>query len=109
MLEVCKKYGAVAVALPADDKGWANSHEVRKELLLKICERAEALSLCREDMLLCLPAPADAGEEAQTLMTLEWAQGEGFGTAVRLLGERAEMSASFLEKAVPMGLCASIV
>ncbi|MGI6169039.1 MAG: homocysteine S-methyltransferase family protein [Christensenellales bacterium] len=113
LLEICKKYGAMFIALPIDDNGLAHTCSQRKALMEKIVEHARCVGLEQEDMVvdalaLTISAEPQAGVEA--IDTIEWAAGQGIQTIIGLsnisfgLPGRPYINAAFLLLAVQKGL-----
>lgn len=119
VLPLVKRFGAAVIGLTQDDEGIPASAEQRVAVARKIIERAAALGIPREDILIdCLTLAVGADSEAgtTTLAAVNRVSSE-LGVPVVLgasnvsfgLPDRRLINAVFLAMAIQAGLAAAIV
>lgn len=119
ILPLIKKYNAAVIGLTMDDKGIPTEPEARLAIARKIVERAEALGIARDDVVidcLALTMGADSKAGLVTLETIKLVRQE-LGNNITLgasnisfgLPERENINAGFLALAVAAGLNCPIV
>jgi 5-methyltetrahydrofolate--homocysteine methyltransferase len=118
VLPVAAKYGAMIIALPLGDGDLPADVAGRRRHLRRIERRAAACGYRQEDLLvdgLVMAISADPGAARETLATVRWAAGKGYGTVLGLsnvsfgLPERKWLNAAFLAMAAEAGVTAVIV
>jgi len=118
VLPVAAKYGAMVIALPLGDGDLPADCAGRRRHLRRIERRAAAFGYRQEDLLvdgLVMAISADPGAARETLATVRWAAGKGYGTILGLsnvsfgLPERKWLNAAFLAMAAEAGVTAVIV
>lgn len=119
ILPLVKKYDAAVIGLTMDDKGIPNDPQERLAIARKIVERAEAVGIAREDVIidcLALTMGADSKAGLITLKTIELVRKElgnnitlGASNASFGLPEREVINAGFLAMAVYAGMNCPIV
>ncbi|RKY35884.1 MAG: 5-methyltetrahydrofolate--homocysteine methyltransferase [Candidatus Omnitrophota bacterium] len=114
LLSIAAKYGAMFIALPLDGRNIPKKFLGRKELILKIFEKAKKFGFTKDDfvvdgLIMTVSSLAFAGIE--TLKTIKWCSEEfRVGTICGLsnisfgLPERVWMNAAFLAMAQANGL-----
>lgn len=119
ILPLVKKYNAAVIGLTMDDKGIPNDPHERLAIAKKIVDRAEAIGIAREDVIidcLALTMGADSKAGLVTLKTIELVRKElgnnitlGASNASFGLPEREVINAGFLAMAVYAGMNCPIV
>jgi 5-methyltetrahydrofolate--homocysteine methyltransferase len=119
ILPLVKKYNAAVIGLSVDDKGIPNDPHARLAIAKKIVDRAEAIGIAREDVIidcLALTMGADSKAGLVTLKTIELVRKElgnnitlGASNASFGLPEREVINAGFLAMAVYAGMNCPIV
>lgn len=119
ILPLVKKYNAAVIGLTMDDKGIPNDPHERLAIAKKIVDRAEAIGIAREDVIidcLALTMGADSKAGLVTLRTIELVRKElgnnitlGASNASFGLPEREVINAGFLAMAVYAGMNCPIV
>jgi 5-methyltetrahydrofolate--homocysteine methyltransferase len=119
ILPLVKKYNAAVIGLTMDDKGIPNDPHARLAIAKKIVDRAEAIGIAREDVIidcLALTMGADSKAGLVTLKTIELVRKElgnnitlGASNASFGLPEREVINAGFLAMAVYAGMNCPIV
>ena len=119
VLPLVKKYGAAVIGLTMDDEGIPKQAEKRLEIAKRIVERAEAMGIPREDVIidpLAMAISADHRSALETLKAFQLIRDElGVNQTLGLsnisfgLPERASINAVFLAMAVLSGLTCPIV
>ncbi|MBC7241750.1 MAG: dihydropteroate synthase [Anaerolineae bacterium] len=119
ILPLVKKYNAAVIGLTMDDKGIPNDPHERLAIAKKIVDRAEAIGIAREDVIidcLALTMGADSKAGLITLKTIELVRKElgnnitlGASNASFGLPEREVINAGFLAMAVYAGMNCPIV
>jgi 5-methyltetrahydrofolate--homocysteine methyltransferase len=113
LLEICRKYGAMFIALPIDDNGLAKTFPERRALVEKILSRAGKVGLGKEDMVvdaLALTVSSEKSAGIEAFDTIEWASEQGILTIMGLsnisfgLPGRPYINAAFLLLALQKGL-----
>lgn len=117
MLKLAAKYGAMFILLPLSDKGLPESLEEKKEIIEKITEKALAMGLCLEDIIvdgLVATVGANPAAALETLETIRYCREKGYATICGLsnisfgLPERSYVNAAFLTMAIQSGLTMAI-
>ncbi len=118
LLAVAQKYGAMFVLLPLSDEGLPKDLEEKKENIKKVSEKAFALGMTKEDIVVDgLVATVGAEPEAakNVLDTIRYCRDElGFATICGLsnisfgLPERQYLNTAFLTLAIGNGLTLAI-
>ena len=118
MLPLAKKYGAMFVLLPLSDKGLPESLSEKKEIILEILDRAQALGIPRSHIIIDgLVTTAGANKKAglETLETIAWCHDTlRIPTTVGLsnisfgLPERPYVNGAFASMAISAGLTMAI-
>ncbi|MBE6562663.1 MAG: homocysteine methyltransferase [Ruminococcaceae bacterium] len=119
ILPIVKKYGAAVVGLTLDENGIPEKAEDRFEIARKIAERAEALGIPREKVVIdCLTLTVSAQQAAagETLRALSRVKGElGLRTVLGVsnisfgLPDRECINRTFLAMALEAGLDLAII
>ncbi|MGQ9516460.1 MAG: dihydropteroate synthase [Anaerolineae bacterium] len=119
ILPLVKKYNAAVIGLTMDDKGIPSDPQERLAIAKKIVDRAEAIGIAREDVIidcLALTMGADSKAGLITLKTIELVRKElgnnitlGASNASFGLPEREVINAGFLAMAVYAGMNCPIV
>lgn len=118
LLPIVKKYGAMFILLPLSDAGLPESLAKKKEIIHKILDRALALGMEREDIVvdgLVTTVGANKKAALETLETIRYCREElKLATVVGLsnisfgLPERAYVNSTFLTMAIQAGLTMAI-
>lgn len=117
LLPLAKKYGAMFILLPLSDEGLPKDLAEKINIIEKIKEKAFALGLTREDIIVDgLVATVGANKMAatDTLETIRYCHENGLATICGLsnisfgLPERSFINASFLTMAIQAGLTMAI-
>ena len=117
LLPIVAKYGAMFILLPLSDAGLPKDIEEKKEIIHKIYERATALGMQKEDIVVDgLVATVGANPKAalETLETIRYCKANGFATICGLsnisfaMPERGFVNTAFLTLAVQAGLTMAI-
>lgn len=119
MLPLAKSYGAAVVAMCMDENGIPGSAHERLAIAERILDRAEALGIPREDVIVdcaCMAVCADGSAALVTLETARLVQ-ERLGSNLTLgasnlsygLPERKVVNAAFLPLAIAAGVNCPIV
>jgi len=119
LLPVARKYGAMFIALPIDDKGVAESFEKRKKIINAIISEAKKKGFTDSDMVvdgLVLTVSSNPGAAVETMKTVSWAsRGLGLQTIVGLsnisfgLPRRPRVNADFLSMLQANGLTMALL
>ncbi|MBW1786231.1 MAG: dihydropteroate synthase, partial [Deltaproteobacteria bacterium] len=119
ILPLVKKHGAAVIGLTMDDEGIPKKAEKRLDIARRIVERAEAMGIPREDVIidpLAMAISADHRSALETLKAFQLIRDElGVNQTLGLsnisfgLPERASINAGFLAMAVLSGLTCPIV
>ena len=117
LLPIVAKYGAMFILLPLSDAGLPKDIEEKKEIIHKIYERATALGMQKEDIVVDgLVATVGANPKAalETLETIRYCKANGFATICGLsnisfaMPERGFVNTAFLTLAIQAGLTMAI-
>ena len=117
LLPIVAKYGAMFILLPLSDAGLPKDIEEKKEIIHKIYERATALGMQKEDIVVDgLVATVGANPKAalETLETICYCKANGFATICGLsnisfaMPERGFVNTAFLTLAIQAGLTMAI-
>lgn len=117
LLPIAAKYGAMFILLPLSDKGLPESLEEKKEIIETIYERAVALGMRREDIVvdgLVTTVGANRNAALETLETIRYCRQQGFATTCGLsnisfgMPERGFVNTAFLTLAIREGLTMAI-
>lgn len=117
LLPVVKKYGAMFILLPLTDSGLPKSIEERKQNIEYVLEKARALGMDKQDIVVDgLVATVGAEKEAavQTLKTIEYCTAQKMATICGLsnisfgLPDRTYVNSIFLALAISRGLTMAI-
>jgi 5-methyltetrahydrofolate--homocysteine methyltransferase len=117
LLPVAARYGALLVSLPIADNELPSKAERRIELIEGIWSEAQKYGYRKKDIIvdgLVMTVSSDQSAPAETLKTVKWAAGQGFGTVLGLsnisfgLPERNWINSSFFSMAAGMGLSYAI-
>ena len=117
LLPIVAKYGAMFILLPLSDAGLPKDIEEKKEIIHKIYERATALGMQKEDIVVDgLVATVGANPKAalETLETIRYCKVNGFATICGLsnisfaMPERGFVNTAFLTLAIQAGLTMAI-
>ena len=117
LLPIVKKYGAMFILLPLSDEGLPADLAEKKEIILKIWERAETLGFRKEDIVvdgLVNTVGANKNAAVDTLETIRYCKGAGFATICGLsnisfgMPERSYVNTAFLTMAIQSGLTMAI-
>ncbi len=113
LLPLAAKYGAMFILLPLSDKGLPADIEEKKEIIQAIYQRAKALGMDKEDIIVDgLVTTVGANKEAakQTLETIRYCHKNGFATICGLsnisfgMPQRGFVNTAFLTLAIGEGL-----
>jgi len=117
LLPLAKKYGAMFILLPLSDRGLPKNLEEKIAIIEKIVDRACALGLSKEDIVvdgLVTTVGANPGAALETLETIRYCRERGLATICGLsnisfgLPERSFVNAAFLTMAIQAGLTMAI-
>ena len=117
LLPLAKKYGAMFILLPLSDEGLPKSQEEKTAIIEKITDRALALGMKKEDIVVDgLVATVGANPDAalDTLETIRYCRERGLATICGLsnisfgLPERGFVNTAFLTMAIAAGLTMAI-
>ncbi|MBR1771093.1 MAG: homocysteine S-methyltransferase family protein [Lachnospiraceae bacterium] len=117
LLPIAAKYGAMFILLPLSDKGLPENLEEKKEIIRRVSERAYALGMRQEDIVVDgLVATVGANRRAalETLETIRYCKEQGFATICGLsnisfgMPERSFVNTAFLTLAIREGLTMAI-
>lgn len=117
LLPIAKKYGAMFILLPLSDEGLPKDLEEKIGIIETVQERAYALGLTKEDIVVDgLVATVGANKNAalETLETIRYCKKNGLATICGLsnisfgLPERSFVNAAFLTMAIREGLTMAI-
>ncbi len=117
LLPIAAKYGAMFILLPLSDKGLPENLEEKKQIIRAISERAFALGMRKEDIIVDgLVATVGANRRAalETLETIRFCKEQGFATICGLsnisfgMPERSFVNTAFLTLAIREGLTMAI-
>ena len=117
LLPLAKKYGAMFILLPLSDKGLPESLEEKISIIKKISEKAFALGLKKEDIIvdgLVTTVGANKMAAREVLETIRYCKENGFATICGLsnisfgLPERSFVNSAFLTMAIKEGLTMAI-
>ncbi len=119
ILPLARKYGAAIIGLALDGRGIPDTAADRLEVAKTILERAQAIGLPREDVIidcLTLTVSAEQKRAAETLQALRLVRDElGLATVLGVsnisfgLPSRPVLSAAFFTMAIEAGLKAAII
>ena len=117
LLPLVKKYGAMFILLPLSDRGLPESMAEKISIIEAIYERAKALGLKQEDIVvdgLVTTVRANRQAALETLETIRYCRERGFATVCGLsnisfgMPERSYVNAAFLTMAIREGLTMAI-
>ena len=118
ILPLAKKYGAMFILLPLSDKGLPENIEEKKRIIHEILDKAYALGLTREDIIidgLVNTIGANPKAALDTVETIRYCKNElNIGTIIGLsnisfgLPEREYINSTFLAFAIQAGLTMAI-
>lgn len=117
LLPIAAKYGAMFILLPLSDAGLPKDIEEKKQIIQKIYDRAVALGMQKEDIVVDgLVATIGANKKAgiETLETIRYCKENGFATICGLsnisfgMPERSFVNTAFLTLAIKEGLTMAI-
>lgn len=118
LLSIAKKYGAMFILLPLSDEGLPKSLAEKQENLHKICEKAFALGMTKEDIIvdgLVATVGAESDAALNVLDTIRYCRDTlGLATICGLsnisfgLPERQFLNSAFLALAIEHGLTLAI-
>ena len=117
LLPLAAKYGAMFILLPLSDKGLPENLEEKKEIIHKILDRALALGLTKEDIIvdgLVTTIGANKKAALETLETIRYCKELGLATICGLsnisfgMPERSYINTAFLTLAIASGLTMAI-
>lgn len=117
LLPIAKKYGAMFILLPLSDEGLPKDSNEKIEIIEKIVDRALALGMDKEDIVVDgLVATVGANPRAalETLETIRYCKENGLATICGLsnisfgLPERSFVNTAFLTMAIQAGLTMAI-
>lgn len=117
LLPLVKKYGAMFILLPLSDRGLPESMTEKISIIEAIYERAKALGLEQEDIVvdgLVTTVGANRQAALETLETIRYCRERGFATVCGLsnisfgMPERSYVNAAFLTMAIREGLTMAI-
>lgn len=117
LLSVAKKYGAMFIILPLDDKGIPESCDEKTAIINTIANKAIAMGFTKEDIVvdgLVTTVGANKNAGLQTLDTIKYCYNNGFATTCGLsnisfgLPQRGFVNATFLSMAIANGLTMAI-
>lgn len=119
ILPLAVKYGAAVIGLTLDNSGIPERAEGRIAIARRIMERAEAIGLPKQDLIidcLTLTVSAEQKRAVETLRTLRGVRDElGLATVLGVsnisfgLPNRPVLSSAFFTMALEAGLCAAII
>ena len=118
LLPLVKKYGAMFILLPLSDKGLPENLEEKKQLIHGVLERAEALGISRNQIVvdgLVTTVGANKKAALETLETIRYCKEElklcttiGLSNISFGLPERAYVNGAFVAMAIQSGLTMAI-
>lgn len=117
LLPIAKKYGAMFILLPLSDEGLPGSLQEKITIIEKIEERALALGMRKEDIIvdgLVTTVGANKMAAVETLETIRYCKVNGLATICGLsnisfgLPERSFVNTTFLTMAIQAGLTMAI-
>ncbi|MDE6945326.1 MAG: dihydropteroate synthase, partial [Lachnospiraceae bacterium] len=117
LLPIAKKYGAMFVLLPLSDAGLPDSLQEKIDIIEKIQERAYALGMDKEDIVvdgLVTTVGTNKKAALETLETIRYCKERGLATICGLsnisfgLPERSFVNTTFLTMAIQAGLTMAI-
>ena len=117
LLPIAKKYGAMFVLLPLSDAGLPDSLQEKIDIIEKIQERAYALGMDKEDIVvdgLVTTVGTNRKAALETLETIRYCKERGLATICGLsnisfgLPERSFVNTTFLTMAIQAGLTMAI-
>lgn len=118
LLPIAKKYGAMFILLPLSDEGLPKSLEEKKHIIHTILERALALGMSKEDIIvdgLVATVGAEPSAAIETIETIHYCKEElGLLTSCGLsnisfgLPKRITVNTAFLTMAIQSGLSMAI-
>ncbi len=117
MLPLAKKYGAMFILLPVSDEGLPKDLDEKKQIIQTVLERAYALGLTKEDVVvdgLVGTVGANPRAALETLETIRWCKSQGLATICGLsnisfgLPQRSFVNSAFLTMAIQTGLTMAI-
>lgn len=117
LLPIAAWYGAMFILLPLSDQGLPENLEEKKEIILRILERALELGMRREDIVvdgLVTTVGANSRAALETLETIRFCRELGLATICGLsnisfgMPERSYINAAFLTLAIQAGLTMAI-
>ncbi len=118
LLPLAKKYGAMFVLLPVDDKGVPETAEERIEIIKQVYQEAKKLGFSKEDILvdgLVMTVASNAAGALETLKVIAWCDRFKVNTVMGLsnvsfgLPARESINSAFLAMAVSRGLSSAIM
>ncbi len=118
LLPLAKKYGAMFVLLPVDDKGVPETAEERIEIIKRVLREAKKLGFGKEDILvdgLVMTVASNAEGALETLKVIAWCDKSKINTVMGLsnvsfgLPARESINSAFLAMAVSRGLSTAIM
>lgn len=117
LLPLVKKYGAMFILLPLSDEGLPKDLKEKKAIIQTICERALALGLKKEDIIvdgLVTTVGANKLAGVETLETIRYCKERGLATICGLsnisfgMPARTHVNTAFLTLAIHEGLTMAI-
>lgn len=117
LLPIVEKYGAMFILLPLSDEGLPKDTAERIELIEKITDKALALGMTKEDIVvdgLVATVAANKLAAKETLETIRYSRENGYATICGLsnisfgLPERMNINSAFLTMAIQSGLTMAI-
>ncbi len=117
LLPLAKKYGAMFILLPLSDAGLPKDLEEKKEIIHKILDKAFALGMTKDDIVvdgLVTTVAANPKAAVETLETIRYCKEMGLATICGLsnisfgLPERMNVNSAFLTMAIQSGLTMAI-
>lgn len=117
LLPIAKKYGAMFILLPLSDAGLPKDLNEKKEIIHKILDRASALGMTKDDIVvdgLVATVAANSKAAIETLETIRYCKDLGIATICGLsnisfgLPERMNINSAFLTMAIQSGLTMAI-
>jgi 5-methyltetrahydrofolate--homocysteine methyltransferase len=117
LLPIVAKYGAVFILLPLSEKGLPENLDEKKEIIRTIMERAYALGMSKEDIIvdgLVTTIGANKHAALETLETISFCKELGMATVCGLsnisfgMPNRAYINGAFLTLAIGAGLTMAI-
>lgn len=117
LLPIAKKYGAMFILLPLSDAGLPKDLNEKKEIIHKILDRALALGMTKDDIVvdgLVATVAANPKAAIETLETIRYCKDLGIATICGLsnisfgLPERMNINSAFLTMAIQSGLTMAI-